>query len=77
MKHRLPLLANFSTSITFFTRSTPFTSSTFNYQMIEYNARFVPFQNGTYVTVINRDNKDLNFTTKPVNLPGSPIPPPP
>ncbi len=34
--------------------------------MIEFNARFVPFTNGSYVMVMNRGGIDLKFTMKRV-----------
>ena len=71
-KYRLPIMANYSTNITFFTKATAYTSTTFNYQMLEFNARFISIQNGTYVTIINRDNIDQNFTTKFIDAPQTP-----
>ena len=35
--------------------------------MIEYNAFFLPFSNGSYVMIFNRGSRDINFTTLFVN----------
>jgi outer membrane biosynthesis protein TonB len=71
------LVSNFSQNLSFFQKTTAYPVNTFNYQMIEFNARYVPFTNGTYVVVLNRGSTDLNFTTASILTIVTPPPPTP